>query len=49
MDASLDGTTDGFAGKMEIVEGRSGRRFRSEDERARIAAESMVLGTRVAA
>ena len=48
MDVSLDGSTDGFAGKFEIVEDRSGRRLRSEGERARIAAESLVPGMRVA-
>ena len=48
MDVSLDGSTEGFAGRLEILEGRSGRRFRSEGERARIAAESLVTGVRVA-
>ncbi len=40
MDVSLDGSTGGYAGRIEVLEGRSGRRFRSEAERARIAAES---------
>ena len=48
MDVSLDGSTNGFAGRMEILEDRSGRRNRSEAERARIAAESLVPGVRVA-
>ena len=48
MDVSLGGSTEGFAGRFEIFEGRSGRRFRSEGERARIAAESLVAGVRVA-
>lgn len=48
MDVSLDGSTDGFAGRIEVLEGRSGRRLRSEAERARIAAESLVRGVRVA-
>ena len=48
MDVSLDGSTEGFAGKIEILEGRSGRRFRSEAERARIAAESLLPGVGVA-
>ena len=48
MDVSLDGSADGFAGRMEILEDRSGRRLRSEGERARIAAESLVPGVRVA-
>lgn len=48
MDGSLDGSRDGYAGRIEILEGRSGRRMRSEGERARIAAESLVPGTKVA-
>lgn len=48
MDVSLDGSTGGYAGRIEVLEGRSGRRFRSEAERARIAAESMVPGAKVA-
>jgi transposase len=48
MDVSLDGSTDGFAGRIEILEDRSGRRFWIEGERARIAAESLVPGVRVA-
>ena len=47
MDVCLDGSTDGYAGRIEVLEGRSGRRFRSEAERARIAAESMVPGAKV--
>ncbi|KMK63931.1 Transposase C of IS166 homeodomain/zinc-finger binding domain of transposase IS66 [Puniceibacterium sp. IMCC21224] len=39
MDGSLDGSADGYAGRIEVLEGRSGRRMRSEAERARIAAE----------
>ena len=27
MDVSLDGSTDGFAGRIGALEGRSGRRF----------------------
>lgn len=48
MDGSLDGSTEGYAGRIEVIEGRSGRRMRSEAERARIAAESMVPGAKVA-
>lgn len=48
MDVSLDGSTGGYAGRIEVLEGRSGRRFRSEAERARIAAESMMPGAKVA-
>lgn len=48
MSVSLDGLTDGYAGRIEVLEGRSGRLLRSEAERARIAAESMVPGAKVA-
>ena len=48
MDGSLDGSTDGYAGRIEVLEGRSGRRLRSEAERARVAAESLVPGVKVA-
>ena len=48
MDVSLDGSTEGFAGRIEILEGRTGRRSWSEGERARIAAESLAPGVRVA-
>lgn len=47
MGGSLDGSTDGYAGRIEVLEGRSGRRMRSEAERARIAAESLVPGAKV--
>ena len=47
MDGYLDGSTDGFSGRVEVIEGR-GRRLRSEEERARIAAESMMPGAKVA-
>jgi transposase len=39
---------DGYAGRLEVIEGRSGRRLRSQEERARIAAESFMPGVRVA-
>ena len=48
MDGFLDGSTDGYAGRIEVFEGRSGRRMRSEAERARIAAESLAPGAKVA-
>lgn len=47
MDGYLDGSTSGYAGRMEVIEGRTGRRLRSEAERARIAAESLAPGARV--
>lgn len=48
MDGYLDGSTAGYAGRIEVIEGRTGRRYRSEAERARIAAESLVPGAKVA-
>ena len=47
MDGYLDGSAVGYAGRMEVIEGRTGRRLRSEADRARIAAESLVSGARV--
>ena len=47
MDGSLDGSSDGYVGRIEVLEGRSGRRVRSEAERARIAAESLAPGAKV--
>ena len=48
MDGYLDGSTRGFAGRLEIIEGRSGRRRRSAEDKARIVAESLLPGARVA-
>ena len=48
MGGYLDGSTDGYGGTIEVLEGRSGRRLRSEAERARIGAESLVPGAKVA-
>lgn len=48
MDGYLDGSKDGFAGRIEVIEGSSGRRRRSPEERARIAAESLLPGASVA-
>jgi transposase len=47
MDGYLDGSSDGCSGRVEVIEGR-GRRLRSEAERARIGAESLVPGAKVA-
>jgi transposase len=47
MDGYLEGSTAGYAGRIEVIEGRGGRRLRSEAERARIAAESLAPGARV--
>ena len=46
MDGYLDGSSDGFSCRIDVIEGR-GRRLRSEAERARIAAESMMPGVKV--
>ena len=48
MDGYLGGSSEGYAGRIEVIEGRTGRRHRSEAERARIAAESMMPGVTVA-
>ena len=48
MDGYSDVSTVGYAGRMDVIEGRGGRRLRSEAERARIAAESLAPGARVA-
>ena len=48
MDGYLGGSSEGYAGRIEVIEGRTGRRYRSEAERARIAAESLVPGAKVA-
>jgi len=49
MDVHLDVPTAGYAGRLEVLEGPTGRRFRSEADRARIAAESLMPGVQVAA
>lgn len=48
MDVHLDVATPGYVGRLEVVEGPTGRRVRTEGERARIAAESLVPGAQVA-
>ena len=48
MDGYLDGSTEGFAGRLEVIEGRTGRRFRRPEDRGRIAAASLAPGVRVA-
>src|SRR3546814_461897 len=47
-DVCLDVPNDGYAGRLEVLEGPTGRRRRSEEERARIAAESLLPGAQVA-
>jgi transposase len=48
MGVHLDVPKDGFAGRLEVIEGPTGRRRRSDGEKARIAAESLLPGVRVA-
>lgn len=48
MDGYLDGSSEGFAGRLEVIEGRTGRRRWTEAEKARIVVESLVSGARVA-
>lgn len=48
MGVHLDGSTGGYSGRLEILEGRTGRRQRSAGEKARIVAESLSPGVRVA-
>ena len=46
-DVHLDGSSAGPVRRLEVLEGPSGRRVRSEAERARIAAESLLPGAQV--
>ncbi|SPH18310.1 hypothetical protein DEA8626_01846 [Defluviimonas aquaemixtae] len=48
MDGRLDGSKDGCAGRIEVIEGRTGQRQRSEVQRVRSAAESLAPGAKVA-
>ena len=48
VDVNLDGSRGGGVSRLDVLEGRSGRRLRSPSERARIAAESMMPGVTVA-
>jgi transposase len=45
----LDVPRDGYVGRLEVIEGPTGRRRWSKAEKARIAAESLVAGSSVAA
>ena len=47
-DVHLDGSSAGSVSRLEVLEGPSGRRVRSEAERARIVAESLLPGAQVA-
>src|ERR1700756_3018554 len=46
-DVHLDSSSVGAISRLEVLEGPSGRRVRSEAERARIVAESLLPGTQV--
>ena len=48
MGVHLDGSLGAGVSRLEVIEGPSGRRWRTKAERARIAAESMVPGVKVA-
>lgn len=49
MDVHLDASTPGYVGRLEVVEGPTGRRVRTASEKARIAAESLMPGAQVSA
>lgn len=49
MDVHLDVSTAGYVGRLEVLDGPTGRRVRSESEKARIAAESLMPGAQVTA
>ena len=48
MGVHLDVPTNGFAGRLEVIAGPTGRRQRTQAEKARIVAESLMPGIRVA-
>ena len=48
MGVHLDVPKNGFAGRLEVIEGPTGRRKRTRAEKARIVAESLMPGARVA-
>jgi len=48
MGVHLDGSTGVGVSRLEVIEGPSGRRQRTKAQRARIAAESMMPGMKVA-
>lgn len=47
MGVQLDVSKGGYAGRFEVLEGPSGRKRRSDGEKARIVAESLLPGVRV--
>jgi transposase len=44
MDAQLDVSKEGYAGRLDVIVGSTGRRYRTDAEKARIAAESLAPG-----
>lgn len=44
----LDVSRDGYGGRLEVIEGPTGRQRRSDAEKARIVAESLMPGVTVA-
>ena len=44
MDLHLEVSSDGYMGRLEVIAGPTGRRRRSDPEKARIVAESLVPG-----
>ena len=48
MGVHLDGSTGGEVSRPKVIEGPTGRRRRTKGERARIAAESLMPGVKVA-
>jgi transposase len=48
MGVHLDVPINGFAGRLDVIEGPTGRRQRTEAEKARIVAESLMPNVRVA-
>ncbi|HUZ66515.1 MAG TPA: transposase [Beijerinckiaceae bacterium] len=44
MGAQLDVSKEGYAGRLDVLVGPTGRRHRTEAEKARIAAESLAPG-----
>lgn len=48
MDVQMDVSQEGFAGRLDVIEGPSGRRRRCDEDKARIVADSLTAGARVA-
>jgi transposase len=44
MDVQLDVSNEGYAGRLDVITGPTGRRRRTEAEKARVAAESLAPG-----